>query len=85
MSVAGRDVVELGQISVEEAETMLERSLIDTDKLQDESMVEAFLSRVVCLPLAIAQAVAYIDIGMITIAEYIDIFYSTSQDAIELL
>ena len=85
VSVAGRDLVELGKMSLEEAGTMLERSLIHTDQLQNKRMVEAFLSRVVYLPLAIAQAVAYINIKRITIANYIGIFDGTRENAIGLL
>ena len=85
VSVAGRDVVELGKMSPDEARDLLERSLIHTDQLQDGRVLEKFLGRVVYLPLAITQAAAYINIKMITLAKYIEIFDGTKEDAISLL
>ena len=85
VNVAGSHVEELKEMDVREAEMLLKRTLIRQDQLQDEKMLKDFLDKLTCLPLAIAQATAYINIEMINLAEYINIFTNAEQDAIELL
>ncbi|KAH6871049.1 hypothetical protein B0T10DRAFT_592798 [Thelonectria olida] len=85
VGVAGRAVVRLHEMSSEEATSFLEKSLIRKDQLQDTKSMVRLLEMLTYLPLAIAQASAYININDITIRDYIRLFQKTDGDIVKLL
>ncbi|KAL6404711.1 hypothetical protein AUP68_11539 [Ilyonectria robusta] len=85
VSVAGNDLFELPEMSEEEAKSYLGKSLVERDLLRDEQVVADFLRELTYLPLAITQAVAYLNTNQVTIADYLRLFKKTNQDRIELM
>ncbi|KAF7549176.1 hypothetical protein G7046_g8431 [Stylonectria norvegica] len=81
----GRAVVRLTAMSYQEAISFLENSLTETAQLQDTESIAKFLDLLTNLPLAIAQALAYIRINDITIKRYVQIFDQTNLDRAGLL
>ncbi|KAH7013380.1 hypothetical protein EDB80DRAFT_369920 [Ilyonectria destructans] len=85
VSVAGNDLFELPEMNEEEAKSYLGKSLVERDLLKDEQVVADFLRELTYLPLAITQAVAYLNTNQVTIADYLRLFKNTNQDRIELM
>ncbi|RKP04451.1 P-loop containing nucleoside triphosphate hydrolase protein, partial [Thamnocephalis sphaerospora] len=56
-----------------------------SDDWCDEEIMEHLLTELVCLPLAIVQAAAYMTRNQISIAKYLDILRGTEKDMIKLL
>ncbi|KAH6972990.1 acyl transferase/acyl hydrolase/lysophospholipase [Ilyonectria sp. MPI-CAGE-AT-0026] len=83
--VAGGDVIELQEMSREESKSVLEKSLVHKNQLQDEEAVTKLLEELAYLPLAIAQAAAYVSINKVPISEYLRLCQNTNGDMIELL
>jgi tetratricopeptide (TPR) repeat protein len=70
----------------EEATDLLKKSLIDEDELDDSENMAQLLDALTYLPLAIAQAAAYMNVYETPIVEYIRIFKDADADnIIELL
>ncbi|RKK80963.1 hypothetical protein BFJ68_g16127 [Fusarium oxysporum] len=70
----------------EEAVGLLEKSLIDKEELKDIENVSQLLDALTYLPLAIAQAAAYMNVYETPIVEYIRVFNDAdAENAIELL
>lgn len=82
---AQRDVVELPAMSPKEAEILLEKSLIRQEDLRNVEALTSLLEKLTYLPLAIAQAAAYVNINKISITEYLRLCRNTDQDMIALL
>lgn len=83
--VAAGDVIELQEMSREESKSVLEKSLVHKNQLQDEEAVTKLLEELTYLPLAIAQAAAYMSINKVPITEYLRLCKNTNEDMIELL
>ncbi|KAF4960851.1 hypothetical protein FGADI_684 [Fusarium gaditjirri] len=79
VTAARNKVVKLLQMSLEEASELLKKSLIDdesglrNDELCNKEIVEKLLKALTCLPLAIAQAAAYMNFYETLITEYIQL------------
>ncbi|KAI5464983.1 hypothetical protein BGZ63DRAFT_482666 [Mariannaea sp. PMI_226] len=85
VSVAQDNVIELPEMALKEAKGFLQKSLIKKDQVQEDDLVDELLQKLTCLPLAIAQASAYINKNKTSIREYLRIFQNTNQDMVELL
>ncbi|KAG8530142.1 uncharacterized protein KY384_005625 [Bacidia gigantensis] len=85
VDLAGSDIVEIHEMGPVEAETFLRQSLVQKESLQDQRIVSELLEELTFLPLAIAQAAAYINTMQITIAGYLHLFQTSEQDAVSLL
>ncbi|KAL6717684.1 hypothetical protein ACLMJK_005599 [Lecanora helva] len=85
VSLAPNYIVGIQEMSQQEAETFLERSLSQQDLLDDRTAVIELLHELVCLPLAIAQAAAYIKTMQISIRDYLSRLRGTEQDTVSLL
>ncbi|KAK7418712.1 hypothetical protein QQX98_003730 [Neonectria punicea] len=85
VKVAGNKVVPLLNMDFQEAKGLLENVLIDTDQLEDDDLVRTLLENLTFLPLAIAQAAAYMNMHDVPLARYLKLCESTSQDMIELM
>ena len=84
VDVADGNILSLEEMAPAEAKTFLQWSLGNDYLLQDEQSVEQLLEELTFLPLAIAQASAYITRASITIPEYLALMRNT-QDFVELL
>ncbi|KAG6989364.1 hypothetical protein FocnCong_v021262 [Fusarium oxysporum f. sp. conglutinans] len=70
----------------EEATGLLEKSLVDKEELKDIENVSQLLDALTYLPLAIAQATAYMNVYETPIVEYIRVFNDAdAQNIVELL
>jgi tetratricopeptide (TPR) repeat protein len=84
VALAGKDVIELEAMTGEEA-TGLFKSLIRIDLLGDGSNTTDLLEELAYLPLAIAQAAAYLNTTRISVGEYLRLLRNTEQDMVSLL
>jgi hypothetical protein len=78
------DVVELGAMDRQDAAAFLIRSLTRKDLRNDATTTE-LLDELTCLPLAIAQAAAYLNKNHMSVAKYIQLLQSTEQDIVALM
>ena len=82
-SLVNGDIIEVGEMSEEEAVKFLSASLQE-DSL-DDSATRQLVAELEYLPLAIAQAAAYIKINKIIISKYLDLIRSTDADLIAVM
>ncbi|CAN9307677.1 unnamed protein product [Alternaria alternata] len=85
VSLTRGDVLELGSMSKPDAMNFLEKSLITKSLTEDREAVEGLLDELAFLPLAIAQAAAYLNINRTTITKYLRLLRHTEQDTISLI
>ncbi|KAF2184996.1 TPR-like protein [Zopfia rhizophila CBS 207.26] len=85
ISLAKNNIIQVNKMSRDNVMEVLRKTLLQTDLLSDESTVTRFLDILDYLPLAIIQAVSYINKNNISIAEYIELCESSEEDIIEVL
>jgi hypothetical protein len=78
-------MVELSEMNVEEAKSLLTKRLVRKDSLDDEKGVTALLEQLTYLPLAITQAGAYLNRNRVSIATYLELLRGTEQDVVGLM
>jgi len=79
------NVIEVAEMDEDMATQMLSNSLIDQKLLNDHQDTVKLLKQLTFLPLAIAQAAAYINENGITLAEYLSLLEDQEQNVVELL
>lgn len=79
------DVIKLGTMDRNDAAAFLTRSLIDKDLLCNDATTTELLDELTYLPLAIAQAAAYLNKNRMSVARYMQLLRSTEQDMVALL
>jgi tetratricopeptide (TPR) repeat protein len=85
VSLTRGDVLELGSMSRLDATNFLEKSLIRKNLTEEREEMEKLLDELACLPLAIAQAAAYLNMNRTTITKYLRLLRHTEQDTISLM
>ncbi|UPK92991.1 hypothetical protein LCI18_003926 [Fusarium solani-melongenae] len=85
VTAARNAVVRLSEMSTEEASTFLQRSLIRSDQVLDAEVLTELLEQLTHLPLAIAQAAAYMNMNQVAVWDYLQLFRNTDQPTINLL
>ena len=85
ISLAKNNIIRVDEMNRDDAKEVLRKTLLQTDLLCDESTVTRFLETLCCLPLAITQAVSYINKNGISITEYTELCDSSEDDIIEVL
>ncbi|KAJ4371886.1 hypothetical protein N0V86_008440 [Didymella sp. IMI 355093] len=85
MSLTRSDVLELGAMDRRDATDFLAKSLVRKELLTDQVMTNSLLDELACLPLAIAQAAAYLNIHQMTITKYLQLLRSTEQDLVHIM
>lgn len=85
VSVARQNILQVPEMSPDEAKSYLKRALILKDLLEDDQALRDLLALLTYLPLAITQAAAYLNENQIPIAEYLDLFKNTDRDRMELM
>jgi tetratricopeptide (TPR) repeat protein len=78
-------VVEIGKMTAQETMDLLEKSLIRKSPFYNSEIVMNLLTELEYLPLAVAQAAAYINVNKSSISEYLRLLKSTEQDAITII
>ena len=78
-------IIDLREMSQEEATAFVETSLTRKELLQDEATTIELLRELTYLPLAIAQAVAYLNQNQISIRKYLGLLRGTEQSKVSLL
>ena len=68
------NVLELEDISKVEAKQLISQRILNKALLNDESATDKLLELLTCLPLAIVQAVAFINSNQVSISDYISLF-----------
>ncbi|KAF1845557.1 HET-domain-containing protein [Cucurbitaria berberidis CBS 394.84] len=85
VSLTRGDVLELGSMTLPDATHFLEKSLIKKDLICDTAATTELLGELTCLPLAIAQAAAYLNLNRTSITKYLRLLKSTEQDTVGLM
>ncbi|KAI1670785.1 HET-domain-containing protein [Pyrenophora tritici-repentis] len=85
VSLTRGDVLELGFMSKPDATNFLEKSLIRKNLTEEREEIEELLDELACLPLAIAQAAAYLNMNRTTITKYLRLLRHTEQDMISMM
>ncbi|CAG5189913.1 uncharacterized protein ALTATR162_LOCUS12111 [Alternaria atra] len=85
VSLTRSDVLELGSMSKPDATNFLEKSLVNKNLTEDRKEVEELLDELACLPLAIAQAAAYLNMNRTTITKYLRLLRHIEQDTVSLM
>jgi hypothetical protein len=86
VELAGKNIVELQEMSTNTALDLLQNSLTDKD-LVNSSLEDAksLLEKLTHLPLAIVQAAAYINKNGIALADYLSLLAEQEEDVVDLL
>jgi tetratricopeptide (TPR) repeat protein len=82
---AGSDVIEVEQMDPEEALHLFKRSLIRKQLLEDEALIKELLLCLTFLPLAITQAVAYLNQTRAPVQAYLKLLQGAEEDMAKLL
>jgi hypothetical protein len=86
VSLTRRDVMEVGAMNRPDAANFLEKSLIRKELLRDGATTTELLDELACLPLAIAQAAAYLNMNKTSsIAKYLRLLRKTEQNLVGLM
>jgi KaiC/GvpD/RAD55 family RecA-like ATPase len=85
VAVAGSDIINLREMSQEEAMAFIEASLTQKELLQDKTTTIELLRELTYLPLAIAQAVAYLNQNQISVRKYLGLLRGTEQSKVSLM
>jgi tetratricopeptide (TPR) repeat protein len=84
-SLVGSDVLELEKMTEQEAISFLKESLVRKDLIRDNAITIELLIELDYLPLAIAQAAAYINTKKTSIAVYLRLLRNSAEDATSLM
>jgi tetratricopeptide (TPR) repeat protein len=79
------DVIELGAMNQQDATDFLTKSLIKKDILCDSAATTDLLNELMCLPLAIAQAAAYLNKNTTFIRDYLRLLQNTEKDIVDTM
>ena len=85
VDTAKKNVILLKEMEPNEAKDLFQSSLISTSLIQDDVAIDNLLRILTYLPLAIAQAAAYLNIHELPIAEYLRLCRHSQQDMMELM
>lgn len=85
VGLAKQNVIEITEMEHTDAKNLLYSSLNSDHSMWDDHVVNELLRLLTYLPLAIAQAVAYMDIFKVPIEEYLRLCRHSQQDMMELM
>ncbi|RSL50075.1 hypothetical protein CEP54_012103 [Fusarium duplospermum] len=85
LAVSDEEPLELGEMELEEALKFLGKSITSKLLLADHSLVSELLEELTYLPLAIAQAAAYLNRNKVTTTRYLGLLRGTEQEMTSLL
>jgi len=85
VNLAQQNVVDVPAMGEDAAAKLLEKCLVKPDLAKDRRNIDALLSQLTCLPLAIVQASAYINQNAISLAVYLSLLAEQEEEVIDLL
>ncbi|KAL2809361.1 hypothetical protein BJX63DRAFT_423883 [Aspergillus granulosus] len=85
VKLASSDVIHVGELDTKTGIEFLEKSLIQQSLLDNSHAVITLLEQLVFLPLAVAQAAAYINENGIEVSDYLLLLQEQETDVVELL
>ena len=85
VALARSDVIKMQAMSRQEAVDLLKSSLVRKDLLNSDINTTDLLNELTYLPLAIAQAAAYLNTNEISVSEYLRLLRNTEHDMVSLL
>ncbi|KAL2783319.1 hypothetical protein BJX66DRAFT_132060 [Aspergillus keveii] len=85
LKLAGSNVVSIPHVDEKTGKEIFQKLLMQKDLLQDDHVTNTLLERLAFLPLAISQAVAYINQNSISLARYMSLLGEQEASTIELL
>jgi len=86
VSLANSDIIELAEMDRQEAVNFLEKSLVCKHLPGNDTIITKLLDELTYLPLAIAQAAAYLNTNKnISVSEYLRLLQNTEQDIINVM
>ena len=85
VAVVETDMIELNEMSTEEATGFFEKAIFDKKLLRDRKMTKELFQELTFLPLAISQAAAYLNQNQTSIERYLELLRSTEQDMVSLM
>ena len=74
------NVLELDDISRIEAKQLMARRILNKALLNDENATNKLLELLTCLPLAVVQAVAFINSNQVSISDYVSLFQQADTE-----
>src|SRR5262249_46392279 len=80
-NLTGSDVLELEDLDKPQARQLMAQRIANKTLLSDENAVDKLLTLLTNLPLAIVQAVAYINSNNIPVSEYVSLFQKVNSEA----
>ncbi|KAB8220063.1 hypothetical protein BDV33DRAFT_191451 [Aspergillus novoparasiticus] len=85
VDLTGSNIIAVPDVDKETASSILENLLLQKHLLEDHITTVALLEQLAFLPLAIAQASAYINKKCLTLSAYLTLLQEEEDDAVELL
>ncbi|KJK65595.1 Tetratricopeptide repeat [Aspergillus parasiticus SU-1] len=85
VDLTGSNIISIPDVDKETASNILENILLQKHLLEDHITTVALLEQLAFLPLAIAQASAYINKKRLTLSAYLTLLQEEEDDAVELL
>ena len=85
VSLARNNIVTVEAMDEDEAEAFLSNSLANEQLPRDTQILKTLLSELTYLPLAIAQAAAYMTAMQISVQDYLRLLRNTEEDTVSLL
>ena len=85
VAAAGSDVVELPEMTPIEATSFFRKSLINKSLLDDKGPRDELFEELTYLPLAIAQAAAYLNLTQLSVKKYLERLRRTEQSLVNLM
>ncbi|KAK5637127.1 hypothetical protein RRF57_012839 [Xylaria bambusicola] len=85
VAAAGSDVVELLEMTPTEATSFFRKSLINESLLDDKGLRDELFEELTYLPLAIAQAAAFLNVTQLSVKKYLERLRRTEQSLINLM
>ncbi|KAI1870393.1 uncharacterized protein JN550_005321 [Neoarthrinium moseri] len=82
---AQSDIIHVKQMGLEEAEELLKKTLTQEQTMQDKASVTELLAHLTYLPLAITQAVAYLNQTRTPVRTYLGMLRGAEKDAARVL
>ncbi|ESU15095.1 hypothetical protein FGSG_13401 [Fusarium graminearum PH-1] len=82
---AQSEVIDIQQMNLEEATTLLKKSLTQRQLLQDEVAIVKLLTYLTCLPLAITQAASYINQTKVPVRTYLGLLRNDEVTGMKVL
>jgi tetratricopeptide (TPR) repeat protein len=85
VSLTRADMIEVGPMNRPDATKFLQKSLIRKKLLRADAATTELLDALAYLPLAIAQAAAYLNMNKMSVAKYLRLLHNTEQDIVNLM